>query len=353
MHLAELLQTVIARRASDLHLVAGREAMLRIDGQLHAHGQALTETQMHEILREMLPREAQADFKHARDLDFAFPYGTLARFRANVFQTENGLAAVLRHIPVRIPTLEEIGAPPIAQDLIRLERGLILVTGPTGSGKSTLLAALVGELNRTAKRHILTIEDPIEFVHAKGNCLITQREVGRHTDSFARALKSALREDPDVIVVGDMRDRETISLALTAAETGHLVIATLHTNSAAKTVDRVIDVFPPEDKAQVRGMLASSLEAVIAQALLQKKDGGRVAAREILVATPAIRNLIRENQLMQIPSMLQVGRKFGMQTLADAIAALDAEGQLAAGEAERLLARAEGAGEGVKPARRA
>ncbi len=344
--LKEMLNAAIAAGASDVHLAPSRPVLFRHDGQLHPQGVAISDEVLQSWLLELVPAEQrdrlQAQLKAGPvDIDLSVPFNAAARFRANIFRTLDGVAACLRRIPVSIPTLPEIAAPEIVHKLMHLERGLVLVTGPTGSGKSTLLAAMMGTLNQTVRKHIITIEDPVEFIYPPGQCLISQRDVGRDTLSFARALKSALREDPDIIILGDMRDHETIGLALTAAETGHLVFGTLHTNSAVKSIDRILDVFPAEGRAQARGMLAGSLEAVIAQNLLRRPDGGRVAVREILVATPAIRNLIRENQMVQIPSMLQMGSKFGMVPLKQAVETLQAEGHLAEGEAERILARAD------------
>jgi twitching motility protein PilT len=255
-------------------------------------------------------------FEETRELDFSIALGEYGRFRVNVFMQNRGEAAVLRTIPTKILTFEQLGLPRMLKELCRSEKGLILATGPTGSGKSTTLAAMVDLINSTRHGHIITIEDPIEFVHESKNCLVNQRELGSHTHSFANALRSALREDPDIILVGEMRDLETISLALTAAETGHLVFGTLHTNNAPKTVDRIIDVFPSGQQAQIRTMFSESVRAVLSQALLKKMDGsGRVAALEIMIATPAIRNLIREGKVSQLPSMIQTGQKFGMQTM--------------------------------------
>jgi len=253
-------------------------------------------------------------------LDFAIAFGDAGRFRVNAFLQSRGESIVFRTIPTVIPSLEELGMPKIVEDLTKKEKGLILVTGPTGCGKSTTLAAMIDLINRKEKCHILTVEDPIEFVHNSKNCLINQRELGHHTHSFANALRSALREDPDVILVGEMRDLETISLALTAAETGHLVFGTLHTSSAPKTVDRIIDVFPPEQQEQVRSMFSESLQAVLTQQLVKRKDGkGRIAALEIMIGTSAVRNLIRENKIAQIPSSIQTGRQYGMQTMDQAL----------------------------------
>jgi twitching motility protein PilT len=254
-------------------------------------------------------------FEETHECDFSFEMGAIARFRVNVFLQRKGEGAVFRTIPTKIQTLDELGMPPILRQLCDKEKGLILVTGPTGSGKSTTLAAMVDDLNNTYEGHILTIEDPVEFVHQSKKCLVNQRELGPHTHSFANALRAALREDPDVILVGEMRDLETIQLALTAAETGHIVFGTLHTSSAPKTVDRIIDVFPPSQQAQIRAQFAESIEAVITQTLLKKKGGGRTAALEIMTGTTAVRNLIREGKIHQIPGTMQVSQKDGMQTM--------------------------------------
>ena len=288
------------------------------------------------MLYAVMTEEQRAEYEQERDIDFAIAYGETARFRVNAFNINRGPAAVFRTIPTVIPSLDELGAPAIFRDFAALEKGLVLVTGPTGSGKSTTLAAMIDQINRNDNKHILTIEDPVEFVHKSERALISHREVGRDTKSFARALKSSLREDPDVILVGEMRDQETIGLALTAAETGHLVMGTLHTSSAAKTIDRIVDVFPAGDKEMVRAMVAGSLQAVISQILLKKIGGGRVAAHDILVGTSAVRNLIRENKIPQITSMMQMGSRYGMQTLEDSVKALVAKGVVDAAELERF-----------------
>jgi twitching motility protein PilT len=267
------------------------------------------------LVDKLMTDGQKATFEQNHECDFAADLPGIGRYRVNVFQHQRGPGAVLRSIPTKIPTIEQLGLPPMFKELCQKERGLVLVTGPTGSGKSTTLAAMVREINETWDAHILTVEDPIEFVHEPIRCVVNQREVGPHTKSFSNALRSALREDPDVILVGEMRDLETISLAITAAETGHLVFGTLHTSSAPKTVDRIIDAFPGDQQAQIRSMLSESLEAVISQTLVKKNGGGRVAAQEILVATPGIRNLIREQKLHQIPSMMQTGKGVGMCTL--------------------------------------
>jgi len=322
--MTDLLRAATALGASDLHLSAGEPPCLRVSGDLvRMEGQSpLGPEAVSDLVNSIMSAEQRRHFETEHEVDFACELAGTGRFRVNVFVQRRGPGAVLRTIPNEIPTLESLGMPPILQELCTRERGLVLVTGPTGSGKSTTLAAMVDVVNRTWDAHILTVEDPIEFVHTPKRCLVNQREVGPHTGSFANALRSALREDPDVILIGEMRDLETISLALTAAETGHLVFGTLHTSSAPKTVDRIIDVFPSGQQAQIRTMLAESLEAVIAQTLLKKKGGGRVAACEILLGVPAVRNLIRESKLHQIPSMMQTGQRVGMQTFDLAVADL-------------------------------
>jgi twitching motility protein PilT len=312
----DLLRETAEKGASDLHLSAGQPPLLRIHGDLlRTEHAALTPENVIELTNAIMSEEQRQRFKEEHEVDFACELPGKGRFRVNVFVQSRGPGAVLRTIPTQIPSLDSLNMPPIIKELCNRERGLILVTGPTGSGKSTTLAAMVDIINDTWDAHILTVEDPIEFVHPPKRCLVNQREVGPHTHSFSNALRSALREDPDVILVGEMRDLETISLALTAAETGHLVFGTLHTSSAPKTIDRIIDVFPSGQQGQIRTMLSESLEAVVAQTLLKKKGGGRVAACEILIGVPAVRNLIREAKLHQIPSMMQTGQRSGMQTL--------------------------------------
>jgi len=330
----DLLRESVGKGASDLHLSAGEPPRLRVHGDLvpmehPAQGpEAVTEL-VHSIMNE----GQRAQFQAEHQVDFACEIPGIGRFRVNVFLHSRGPGAVLRTIPTVIPALDSLNLPPTLRELYTRERGLVLVTGPTGSGKSTTLASMVDAINDTWDGHILTVEDPIEFVHRPKRCLVNQREVGTHTMSFADALKGALREDPDVILVGEMRDLETIALALTAAETGHLVFGTLHTSSAPKTVDRIIDAFPAAQQAQIRTMLSESLEAVVAQTLLKKKGGGRVAACEILVGSPAVRNLIREGKLHQIPSMLQTGQRAGMQTFDMAVADLVKRGLIEASAA--------------------
>ena len=316
MTIDDLLKEAEEKGASDLHLSTGEPPSLRVHGDLvRTEREKLDPAGVRQLVDKLMTEAQKAAFEENHECDFAADLPGIGRYRVNVFQHQRGPGAVLRSIPTKIPTLEQLGLPPIFKELCQKERGLVLVTGPTGSGKSTTLAAMVREINETWDAHILTVEDPIEFVHEPIRCVVNQREVGPHTKSFSNALRSALREDPDVILVGEMRDLETISLAITAAETGHLVFGTLHTSSAPKTVDRIIDAFPGDQQAQIRSMLSESLEAVIAQTLIKKNGGGRVAAQEILIATPGIRNLIREQKLHQIPSMMQTGKGVGMCTL--------------------------------------
>jgi twitching motility protein PilT len=312
---------MVDQGASDLHLVSGSQPILRVSGELQRVRYTVLESDdLKKMLYEVAPEYKIKQFEETGDVDFAYEIPGLARYRANYFVQKYGVAAVFRQIPDTILTVEQLGLPPVLNKLPLYPKGLVLVTGPTGSGKSTTLAALVDYANTHRKDHILTIEDPVEFVHKSRNCIVNHREVGLHTRSFTSALRAALREDPDIIMVGEMRDLETISLAVEAASTGHLVFGTLHTQSAAKTVDRIIDVFPHDQQEQIRATLADSLQAVVAQTLFKRRDTrGRCAALEILIATPAVRNLVRDGKTFQIPTVLQTGKKFGMQSLDDAI----------------------------------
>jgi twitching motility protein PilT len=312
---------MVDQGASDLHLVSGSQPILRVSGELQRVRYTILESDdLKKMLYEVAPEYKIKQFEETGDVDFAYELPGLARYRANYFVQKYGVGAVFRQIPDTILTVEQLGLPPVLNKLPLYPKGLVLVTGPTGSGKSTTLAALVDYANTHRKDHILTIEDPVEFVHKSRNCVVNHREVGLHTKSFTSALRAALREDPDIIMVGEMRDLETISLAVEAASTGHLVFGTLHTQSAAKTVDRIIDVFPHDQQEQIRATLADSLQAVVAQTLFKRRDTkGRCAALEILIATPAVRNLIRDGKTFQIPTVLQTGKKFGMQSLDDAI----------------------------------
>ncbi|MBK4738245.1 type IV pilus twitching motility protein PilT [Noviherbaspirillum pedocola] len=317
MDISELLAFAVKNKASDLHLSAGLPPMIRVHGDVRRINlPPMDHAEVHGMIYDIMNDGQRKAYEENLECDFSFAIPGLARFRVNAYNQDRGAAAVLRTIPSKILSLEQLNAPKIFAELALKPRGLVLVTGPTGSGKSTTLAAMVNHVNENEYAHILTIEDPIEFVHESRKCLINQREVGPHTHSFSNALRSALREDPDVILVGELRDLETIRLALSAAETGHLVFGTLHTSSAAKTVDRIIDVFPGDEKEMVRAMLSESLQAVISQSLLKTKDGlGRVAAHEIMLGTPAIRNLIREAKIAQMYSAIQTGANLGMQTL--------------------------------------
>ncbi|MFZ6756899.1 type IV pilus twitching motility protein PilT [Undibacterium sp. Ji50W] len=317
MDISELLAFSVKNNASDLHLSSGLPPMIRVHGDVRRINlPPLEHKDVHELIYDIMNDSQRKAYEETLECDFSFSIPGLARFRVNAFNQERGPAAVMRTIPSKILSLEQLNAPRIFAELALKPRGLVLVTGPTGSGKSTTLAGMVNHLNENEYGHILTVEDPIEFVHESKKCLINQREVGPHTMSFNNALRSALREDPDAILVGELRDLETIRLALTAAETGHLVFGTLHTSSAAKTIDRIVDVFPGEEKEMVRSMLSESLQAVISQTLLKTKDGsGRVAAHEIMIGTPAIRNLIREAKVAQMYSAIQTGSNVGMQTL--------------------------------------
>ncbi|ATC87785.1 type IV pilus twitching motility protein PilT [Pseudoalteromonas sp. NZS127_1] len=316
MDITELLAFSVQHKASDLHLSSGVSPMIRVDGDVRRINiPALADKDVNSLVYDIMNDNQRKDYEQNLEVDFSFEVPNLARFRVNAFNSNRGPAAVFRTIPSEVLTLDDLGAPDIFKTISDTPRGLVLVTGPTGSGKSTTLAAMVDYINQNKHHHILTIEDPIEFVHDNKLSLINQREVHRDTHSFSNALRSALREDPDVILVGELRDLETIRLAMTAAETGHLVFGTLHTTSAPKTIDRIIDVFPGEEKSMVRSMLSESLRAVISQTLLKKIGGGRVAAHEIMIAVPAIRNLIREDKIAQMYSSIQTGASVGMQTM--------------------------------------
>src|SRR5512136_1548908 len=317
MDISELLAFVVKNKASDLHLSSGLPPMIRVNGDVRRINlPAMAQKDVHDMVYDIMNDSQRKTYEENLECDFSFAIPNLARFRVNAFVHNRGAGAVMRTIPSKVLTLEELKAPAIFKEIAQYPRGVVVVTGPTGAGESTTLAAMVNDINENERGHILTVEDPIEFVHESKKCLINQREVGPHTLSFSNALRSALREDPDAILVGEMRDLETIRLAMTAAETGHLVFGTLHTSSAAKTIDRIVDVFPAAEKEMVRAMLSESVVAVISQTLLKVKDGnGRVAAHEIMVGTPAIRNLIRENKVAQMYSAIQTGQAYGMQTL--------------------------------------
>jgi twitching motility protein PilT len=323
------------QKASDLHLAAGQPPALRILGDIERiKYKTLENDELKSMIYEITPEDKIKLFEETGDIDFGYHIPGLARYRANFFMQSNGVAAVFREIPNKISTTSELGLPNVISKLASLPRGLVLITGPTGSGKSTSLAAIINEANLTRKDHIITVEDPVEFVHESKGCIINHREVGRHTKSFSAALRGALREDPDIILVGEMRDLETISLAIEAASTGHLVFSTLHTTSASKTVDRIIEVFPSEEQAQVRSTLSDGIRAVISQTLFRRIDKKeRCAALEILIATPAARNLIRESKTYQLPSTIQTGKKYGMQLLDDAIMELLNKGWISSGDA--------------------
>lgn len=336
MDISELLAFSVKHGASDLHLSAGLPPMIRVDGDIRKiNVPALEHKDVHRLIYDIMNDKQRKDYEEFLETDFSFEIPGLARFRVNAFNQDRGAAGVFRTIPSKVLTLEELKCPTVFKEIIQVARGIVLVTGPTGSGKSTTLAAMIDHKNDNVYEHILTIEDPIEFVHQSKKCLMNQREVHRDTLGFAEALRSALREDPDIILVGELRDLETIRLALTAAETGHLVFGTLHTSSAAKTIDRIIDVFPAAEKGMVRSMLSESLRAVISQTLLKKVGGGRVAAHEIMIGTPAIRNLIREDKVAQMYSSIQTGQAVGMQTLDQNLQSLVTSGIIS-----RLEARA-------------
>jgi twitching motility protein PilT len=339
MDVSELLIFGVKQKASDVHISSGEPPMLRIHGELRKlETDALSRDQVHKMIYDILNDRQRKNLEEHRELDFSIALGEYGRFRVNCFYQNRGEAAVFRSIPNKVFTFEELGLPPICRQIAKFRKGLVLVTGPTGSGKSTTLAAMIDYINKERKEHIITIEDPIEFVHESKNCLINQREIGVQTHSFANALRSALREDPDVILVGEMRDLETIALALTAAETGHLVFGTLHTTGAPKTIDRVIDVFPADQQEQIRTQFSETIQAVVSQRLFKKRDGtGRIAALEIMIGIPAIRNLIREHKISQIPSILQTGQKFGMVTMDASIKEMIKRHLINAEDAEGLM----------------
>jgi twitching motility protein PilT len=342
MDIAQLLAFTVKNGASDLHLSAGLPPMIRVDGDVRRiNVDPMNHELVHGMVYDIMNDKQRKAFEEYFETDFSFEIPGLARFRVNAFNHNRGSGAVFRTIPSKILTLEELKAPKIFEEISDTPRGIVLVTGPTGSGKSTTLAGMVNYVNENHYGHVLTIEDPIEFVHESKKCLINQREVHRDTLGFSEALRSALREDPDVILVGEMRDLETIRLALSAAETGHLVFGTLHTSSAAKTIDRVVDVFPAAEKEMVRSMLSESLRAVISQTLLKKIGGGRVAAHEIMLGTPAIRNLIRENKIAQMYSAIQTGQSIGMQTLDQNLQELLNKGLISKDEATKKAANKE------------
>ena len=344
MDITELLAFGVKNKASDLHLSAGLPPMIRVHGDVRRINlPAMEHKDVHSMVYDIMNDGQRKIYEETLECDFSFEIPNLARFRVNAFNQHRGAGAVFRTIPSKVLTLEELNCPKIFKDISEFPRGIVLCTGPTGSGKSTTLAAMVNHVNENDYGHILTVEDPIEFVHESKKCLINQREVGPHTLSFSNALRSALREDPDVVLVGEMRDLETIRLALTAAETGHLVFGTLHTSSAAKTVDRIVDVFPAAEKETVRSMLSESLRAVISQTLLKTKDGtGRIAAHEIMIGTPAIRNLIRENKVAQMYSAIQTGQNVGMQTLDQNLLDLVRRNLVSSNEARNKAANKDG-----------
>ena len=315
------LEFLISSGASDLHLSSGTVPSVRMDGEIRklVGTEEIDNDEAQKIIEEIMPERNKEEFWDCYDTDFAYELPDIGRFRVNVFMDNNGIGTVIRQIPVKILSADDLNLPQAVRDLCYLNKGLVVVTGPTGSGKSTTLAAMIDLINEERTDHIITIEDPVEFVHKNKNCLINHREVHKHTNSFKRALRAALREDPDIVLVGEMRDLETVEIAIETAETGHLVFGTLHTNTAPSTVDRIIDQFPADRQDQIRTMLSSSLKGVIAQTLLKKEGGGRIAGLEILVVTPGVANIIREGKTHQIPSMMQTGKKFGMQTLNEAL----------------------------------
>ena len=347
MDITQLLAFVMHNEASDLHLAPGNPPIVRAHGSMkRVKSDPLTSDDIRTMLYSIMTEDQRSDYEREYEIDFAIAFGEKSRFRVNAFTNRNGSAAVFRTIPSEIPSMDDIDLPQAVRRFANLKKGIVLVVGPTGSGKSTTLASLIDHINRTKNEHILTIEDPVEFFHTSQKSLINHREVGSDTHSFTRALKSALREDPDVILVGEMRDHETISLALTAAATAHRVFRTLHSSSAAKTVGRIIDVFPSGDKDMIRTMISSSLQGIVAQQLLKRVGGGRVAAHEILVGTNAVRNLIRENQIAQIYSIMQTGSRHGMITMEDSIKNLYESGMISEEEAKKTLMKMDDEGSG-------
>ena len=345
-----LLKFAVDNKASDLHISVGAEPTLRLHGRLRkVKWPVLTPEATHEMLMEILDENQRGLFKQHNSVDLCYGVEGLGRFRTNIYRQRLGECGVFRVLPSRVPSLEELGMPPVLQTLLAYRQGLILVTGPAGSGKTTTLAAMIDYLNERRLEHIITVEDPIEIVHGNKSCIMNQREVHRHTEGFGVALRAALREDPDIILVGEMRDLETISMAITSAETGHLVLGTLHTATAARTINRLVDVFPPEQMSQIRAMVSESIRGVISQQLIPRQDGkGRVAALEIMVCTPAIANKIRENQTFQIPSLMQIGIKQGMRLMDESLAALTRDGTISLQE---FRERCENKTEGQKVAR--
>ncbi|MEM7207983.1 MAG: type IV pilus twitching motility protein PilT [Pseudomonadota bacterium] len=342
MDISQLLMFSVKNGASDLHLSAGESPMIRVDGEIRRINlPAMEHKEVHGMVYDIMNDKQRKTYEEFLEVDFSFELPNVARFRVNAFNHNRGAGGVFRTIPTKIETLDDLDAPGIFKDIASYPRGIVLVTGPTGSGKSTTLAAMVNHKNETESSHILTVEDPIEFVHVSKKSLINQREVHRDTHGFNEALRSALREDPDTILVGEMRDLETIRLALSAAETGHLVFGTLHTSSAAKTIDRIIDVFPAEEKSMTRSMLSESLRAVISQSLLRRPGGGRIAAHEIMIGTPAIRNLIREDKVAQMYSAIQTGGAAGMQTLDQNLSQLIKRGSVVVADAKKAAVNAD------------
>jgi twitching motility protein PilT len=339
----KILQYAKQQKCSDVHITTGAQPTVRLDGDITIipSTPVLSDKNVLELIHSIMNETQKKIYTEKLEIDFSIQLGVDLRFRVNAFRTINGPAAVFREIPLEIKSLSALHAPQSVHELARFNSGLVLVVGPTGSGKSTTLAALIDEINERHPKHIITIEDPVEFIHKNKKCLINQREVGNSTLSFSAALRSALREDPDVILVGEMRDIETIHLALTAAETGHLVLGTLHTNSAAQTINRIIDVFPADDKPVIRTMLSSSIKAVVSQRLIKKQGGGRVAAYEIMLANPSIRNLIREDKIAQINSIIEISKKNGMCTIRDSINELEVKGIISKAIAEEVFSASE------------